>query len=60
MISEDQIKVVAGEAMVPRSVVNTVVIRLWRAGQRFTAADVMVGVLEVEHPAIAEWRARRA
>lgn len=60
MISEDQVKMVAGEAMVPRSVVITVVLRLWRLGERFTCADVLAAVMEVEHPAFAGWRARGA
>lgn len=60
MISEDQIKMVAGETMVPRSVVNTIVLRLWRSGERFTSADVMAAVMEFEHPALAAWRARTA
>lgn len=60
MISEDQIKMVVSETMAPRSMVVSVVLRLWRAGQRFTCADVMAAAMEIDHPALAGWRARSA
>jgi hypothetical protein len=58
MISEDQIKTVAAETMVPRSLVITVALRLWRSAERFTTADVVAAVMEVQHPALVGWRIR--
>lgn len=59
MVSDEQIRMVAGEAIVPVPVVNAVVCRLCRRGDPFACSDVMAAVMEITHPALAGWRARR-